>query len=172
MKNGKIIALSAISSALCTILLVIGAYFPTLDLSCLFMASLAVTLPLSKNSYKGAILTYFASLLLALIFASSNFTVIVCFALFFGLHPILNYYLISKNKKPINIFTIVKVLWFTALLYVMYYLLNMFVDVSDYLKDVAIYVLFIGGVIIGFIYDVAFMRIQKMTLIIMKRLKL
>ena len=94
------------------------------------------------------------------------------FCPFFGLHPILNYYLISKNKKPINIFTIVKVLWFTALLYVMYYLLNMFVDVSDYLKDVAIYVLFIGGVIIGFIYDVAFMRIQKMTLIIMKRLKL
>ncbi|MBO5851410.1 MAG: hypothetical protein J6R29_03665, partial [Clostridia bacterium] len=85
---------------------------------------------------------------------------------------ILNFYLISKNKKTINIFTILKVLWFTALLYVMYYLLNMFVDVSAYLKDSAIYVLFIGGAFIGFIYDVAFMRIQKMTLIIMSRLKL
>ncbi|MBR5438828.1 MAG: hypothetical protein IKV61_01225 [Clostridia bacterium] len=172
MKSGKTIALSAISTALCTILLVFGAYFPTFDLSCLFMASLAVTLPLAKNSYKGAILTYLASLLLALIFASSNFTVIVCFAVFFGLHPILNYYLISKNKKPINIFTIVKVVWFIALCYVMYYLLNMFTDVSEFLKESAIYILFIGGLVIGFVYDVAFTRIQTVSILLIKRLKL
>ena len=172
MKSGKIIALSAISTALCTILLVFGAYFPTFDLSCMFMASLAVTLPLTKNSYKGAILTYLASLLLALIFANSNFTVIVCFAVFFGLQPILNYYLISKNKKLINGFTILKVLWFTALLYAMYFLLNMFTDVSEYLKDSAVYVIFVGGIIIGFIYDVLYTRIQKATIFILKRLNI
>ena len=172
MKSGKIIALSAISTALCTMLLVFGAYFPTFDLSCMFMASLVVTLPLAKNSYKGAILTYLASLLFALIFANSNFTVVVCFAVFFGLHPILNNYLIKKNAKMVNIFTIIKVLWFTALCYVMYYLLNMFTDVSEYLKEYAIYIIFIGGLVLGFVYDVAFIRIQKATILILKRLNL
>ena len=172
MKNGKLIALSALSTALCTMLLIFGAYFSTFDLSCLFMASLAVMLPLCKKSYKGAILTYFASLLLALIFASSNFTVVVCFAVFFGLHPIVNYFLISKNVKPISLFTILKVIWFVGLMFIMYFLLNMFVDIPEIIKPYIVYCLILCGIIVGFIYDLCLIRFQIMAIRIIERLKL
>ena len=49
MKYSKVIALSAVSCALAIILLVTGAYIEVLDLSCLFMASMALMLPLAKG---------------------------------------------------------------------------------------------------------------------------
>ena len=52
MKDGKLIALSAVSTALGVVFLVIGAYFQSFDLSALFMSAIAIMLPLSKKSVK------------------------------------------------------------------------------------------------------------------------
>ena len=102
MKNGKLVAVSAVATALGVVFLTIGAYFSTLDLSALFMAALAVMLPLSKNSVKGALLTYGATAVLALIVGMARFYVPLLYLFFFGLHPIVNY---LQNKS-------VKNLWF------------------------------------------------------------
>ncbi len=172
MKSAKVIALASISTAFCVVLLIIGAYFPAFDLSCLFMSSICVTLPLVKGSYKGAFLTYLASSLLSLLFVSSNFAVVICFAVFFGLHPILNYYLINKYKNSVNFFTLIKVLWFIGLCFLMYYLLTMFTFEYEIYEKYVVLFLIIGGGILGFIYDIACIRFLKASIIIAKRLKL
>ncbi len=172
MKSAKVIALSAISTAFCIILLVVGSYFTTIDISCLFMASIATSLPLIKGSYKGAFLTYLASSLTSVIFVSSNFAVVICYAVFFGLQPILNYYLINKYKNSINIFTLVKTLWFIGLCFLMYYFLTFFTVEFEFVEKYIVLFIIIGGGVLGFLYDIATIRFLKALLIIAKKLKL
>ena len=88
------------------------------------------------------------------------------------MHPIVNYFLISKNVKPISIFTILKVIWFVGLMFIMYFLLNMFVDIPEIIKPYIVYFLIICGIIVGFIYDLCLIRFQIMAIKIIERLKL
>ena len=56
MNNSRLIALSAIATALSIVCLVLGAYVDVLEYSALFMASLCSMLPLAKKSVKAAVL--------------------------------------------------------------------------------------------------------------------
>ena len=98
MKDSKVIALSGLSSAFALIFIIIGGYFPTFDISCLFMASLMVMIPLAKDTIKGALLCYISVFLLSFIFTFGHFDVSIMFGLFFGLHPIVNYIQVKKIK--------------------------------------------------------------------------
>ena len=64
MKPSKIISLSAVTTALAVIFLAVGAYVDVMDLSCLFMSSLMIMLPLSKKSVKSALFSYGATAIL------------------------------------------------------------------------------------------------------------
>ena len=171
MKETKVIALSGLATSFALIFIIIGGYFPTLDISCLFMASLMVMLPLTKNSIKGAILCYISVFLLSFIFTFGHFQITIAFGLFFGAHPIVNYIQSTKIKKPI-IITIVKTIWFLIVAFIMFYILKMFVVENELINKFLPLVILIGGSVFFVIYDFMMLRFQKNLNIIIKRLKL
>ncbi len=171
MKNGKLIAVSAISSALGVVFLIIGAYFPTLDLSCLFMASITVMMPLSKNSVKGAFLTYGATAILALLFALSRFYLPLLYLMFFGLHPILNY-LQFRGDKNLWFLFLVKGALFLGACYLMVFAFTMFTFENQFIIDILPIIVLILGVLFFIVYDFIMVRFQKMSNSIIKRLGL
>ena len=165
------IALSAISTAFGLVFMIIGAYFPTFDLSCLFMSSIMVMLPLSKKSVKGAFLTYGATVLLSLPFVIGKFDIVILYALFFGLHPLVNYYQI-KNGKEFGIITFLKVIWFVGVLYFAFYLLTFFTVTNEFIYTYLPIIIAIAGIVFFIIYDFIMIRFQKTTEMLIKKLKL
>lgn len=171
MRNSKVIALSALSASFGLILLVFGSYFSTFDLSCLFMSSICIMFPLSKNSPKGAILSFIAVFILSLIFCAGKFYMPLLYGAFFGLHPIVNYYQVKINKK-IVLFNIVKLVWFLLMLYLMYYLFTLFTVEIEFLVKFMPLIILVAGTICYFVYDYLMLRFQKMTNILIQKFKL
>ena len=171
MKNGKLIALSAISTALGVVFLIIGAYFQTLDLSCLFMASLTVMLPLAKNSVKGAFLSYLATAILGFLFAVNRFYLSLLFFMFFGLHPIINYFQLKLGKKAWYLF-IVKGVLFLGACYLMFYAFSMFVIENEIVLNILPVFIGVIGILFYIVYDFIMVTFQKRSSAIIKRLGL
>ncbi len=171
MKNGKLIALSALTTAFALVFIVFGAYFSSFDLSCLFMASVAIMFPLSKDSVKGAFLSYLAVTLLSLILVGGKFYVTILYAVFFGLHPIVNYYQI-KSGKTFSWLTIIKGVWFILTLALMVFLFKLFTVENPILNEYLPYAVVVGGAVFFLFYEIFMLRIQKATKILINRLKL
>lgn len=168
--DSKGIALSAVSTALAVVLLIFGAYFETFDLSCLFLASLCMMLPLYKKYYPGAFLSYVATSLLALLLTAGRFQVVIPFAMFFGLHAIANELQLKFNVNKIVAF-IVKEIWFLGTLAVMYFFTKMFVSDNEVFEKYMPYIIFIGGALFFPLYDILIFRFKKMLDVLLKRLK-
>lgn len=170
MKYSKIIALSAISSALCLILLVLGAFVEVFDLSCLFLASIVIMIPLSKGYALGAFLSYMASGLLGLLL-TGKFQIIIPFAMFFGLHPIVNF---LQEKYKINkiLALVVKAAWFIGTLFVTYYFTTLFVVETEWIKQYIVPIILMGGAAFFVFYDFFMFKFQEGVNNIVKRLKL
>ena len=171
MKDSKVVALSAISTAVSLIFIIIGAYFPTFDISCLFMASLMVMLPLAKNSLKGALLCYGAVFILSFIFTLGHFEICIAFGMFFGLHPIINYLQLTKFKKVVLI-KVLKTIWFLIVAFILFYLLKMFIVENEIINKYLPLVILLGGTIFFMFYDYAMLRFQKTVKIVIEKLKL
>ncbi len=82
------IALSAVLSALCALILLLASAFETIDLTLAALASLPVALAAIEMEKPWDILIYAVSSLLALLLAPSRLPA-VCFALFLGFYPML-----------------------------------------------------------------------------------
>ena len=171
MKISRVVSLSAMSTALAIICLVFGSAVDLFSLSCLFMASLALMLPLAKDYKLGCFLAYIASGILSMIFVGIIPHVIIPYAMFFGLHPLVNH-LQKQFKINVVIATIIKGVWFIATLYVMYFATTMFVDVHPLIEKYIHYFLTIGGAMVFVIYDGFMVRFQKSINAIVYRLKL
>ena len=171
MKISRVVSLSAVSSALALICLVFGSYVDLFSLSCLFMASLALMLPLAKGYKMGAFLAYLATGLLTMIFVGIIPHVIIPYVMFFGLHPLVNH-LQKQYKINVVLATLVKGVWFIGTLYVMYFATTMFVDVHPIIERYIHYFLTIGGALIFVIYDSLMIRFQKSVNAIVYKLKL
>lgn len=171
MKYSKVIALSAITTAFCTILLVFGAIVEVFDLSCLFMASLVIMIPLTKGYKLGAFLSYLASVLLGFILTGARFQILIPFTMFFGLHPIVNY--LQKQFKINKILaTALKAVWFVATLFITYYFTKMFIVEHEIIEKYINWVILIGGTIVFLIYDPLMDKFQESLVKIVARLKL
>ena len=164
------IALSAVSAAFAVIFLVLGAYIDVLDISCLFMASLALMLPLTKGFYLGAFLAYIASGILGFVL-TGTFRLILPFAAFFGLHPIVNQ---LQKKFGINrwLALAIKTLWFAGVMALCYFFTSMFVFENEFLKTYGVYIVIIGGALIFPFYDAIMTRFQYSVNAIVAQLKL
>ncbi|MBO5889500.1 MAG: hypothetical protein J6Q58_05110 [Clostridia bacterium] len=171
MKNGKLIALSALTATFGTIFLVFGAYFSTFDLSCLFMASVAIMFPLSKDSVKGAFLAYLAIVLLSFIMVGGKFYISILYTVFFGVYPIVNYFQLKKNKI-FSFLTIIKMVWFILTLLLMVYLFKLFTVTNPIIDKYLPFIVVIGGGIFFIFFDYVMLRFQKTTKILINRLKL
>lgn len=171
MNKSHVIALSAVSAALSTIALALGTVFSVLDISMLMIASACVMLPLTKDSLKGAFLSYGAAALLSLIFCVTfkGYGVVALYALFFGLHPIINY-IIEKKRLNKYLFFAIKAAWFIGACFLMFYVFSVIEPFPDAVQKFAPLIISVGGLILFFIYDFTFLRLQKTLSAIIKRL--
>ena len=169
--KGKTVALSAISSALSIIFLLIGHYFSVLDLSCILFASIIIMLPLYRNSIKGALFCYFSTLILTFFLTGLKLNILIPYGAFFGLHPIINE---IQLKKKFNkwLFLFIKTIWFVATLFLMYYTTQFFIDINEkYLKYI-FYIIPIAGIIFFIIYDAFIIYSRKKLDILLKNIGL
>ncbi|MBQ9782161.1 MAG: hypothetical protein IJW26_03155 [Clostridia bacterium] len=173
MKNAKLVAVSGVTTALSVIVLALGTYIEVIDLSCLFIASLFIMIPLSKGSFKSAFLCYLAVSILSLIFTASTgrFSISVLYVAFFGLYPLALYF---EEKKNINKFISypIKAIWFIGTCFLMYFVFKMFILTNETLEKYLIAIIIIGGLIVFIAFDYMMKRFQKLTTQIVKRLNL
>ena len=171
MKASKVISLSAVSTALATICLVLGSAIDLFSLSCLFMASLALMLPIAKGYKIGGFLAYIASGILTMVFIGIIPQVLIPYAMFFGLHPLVNHFQ-KQLKVHVIVATLIKAVWFIGTLYVMYFATKMFIAPHPLIEKYIHYVLIIGGALGFVVYDSLMVRFQKSINAIVYRLKL
>ncbi len=171
MKDAKLIAISGVTTALSVIVLALGTYIEVIDLSCLFIASLFIMIPLAKGSFKSAFLCYVAVSLLSLIFTASTgrFSITVLYVAFFGLYPLfLNFEEIKNINKLISY--PIKAVWFVGTCFLMYFIFKMFILTDQALEKYIVVIILIGGLVLFVIFDYMMRRFQKLTNIIIKRL--
>ena len=120
--KSKLVSLSAISSALTALSLTIGAYVEIADLSALVLSSIFIIMPLYYNSYKASFLTSFVGVIIA--FLSSGFNIMSLvfpsYVVFFGVYPILRFFMSEKIKNKWLIY-IIGSIWFILTVYGMYF---------------------------------------------------
>ena len=120
----KVLTVSALSSALATIVLIFGTVFADLfDLVAVIVAPMVLAMPLYYNSVKGAILSTLCAGILALMLTgfgsiATNLVYISYFA-FFGFFPIVKYCTLTKRWNKYLLHTICA-LWFAISVVVIY----------------------------------------------------
>ncbi len=148
------IALSALSCALSTILLIVGAYSEILLFTGYLFGCVALMLPLAKKSYWGYFLSYAATCILCLIFAASRILDFLPFIAFFGLHPLVNE-LQLKTKINRWIACFVKALWFDGTMYVIWRFVFAVTTGVTFLDEYILPIILIGGTAFFIFYDYA-----------------
>ncbi len=110
------IALSALSCAMATLFMTVGVYSGFFLFTAYLVASVALMLPLCEQSWRGYLFAYISTCLLSLLFASFRFWEILPFAMFFGLHPLVNE---CQLKWKFNrwIACLLKAVWFDFTIY-------------------------------------------------------
>lgn len=146
------IALSALSCAIATIFLTVGVYSEILLFTGYFLACIALMLPLAKKSYRGYVLSYVATCLLALLFNVARFLDLLPFIMFFGLHPLVNE---LQLKIKINrwLACALKALWFDGTMYLIWRFVFSMTTTIAWIDAYIIPVLLIGGTLFFGLYD-------------------
>lgn len=180
MKYSKVIALSAVSAAFAVVLLALGSFIEVIDITCIMFAGIAVMLPLAKEYYLGAFLSFLSSALLGFIIGGAKVTVIVPYAVFFGVYPIVNALQVKYKVNKI-LALIVKDIWFLLSMFLYYKLLvwftgyDLFADFSfipESLKKFLVPGLFVFGALIFVLYDIVMLRMQVAVRYLVEKLKL
>ena len=157
--KSKVIALSAISAALVTVFLTLGAYIEIIDLFAVVIASVFPMLPLYLKSYTGSILSFLAGGIIAFIFSGFNYLSIVFPAYFgfLGLYAIIKCKLMDKNTN--RVFSVViGLIWCVLSFYGAYYFYvfvvnGVFDGLPEIVLDYIVYFVGIIAVIFFFVFD-------------------
>lgn len=170
MRPSRAIALSAICSAICALILTIGEYFPTLSLGAAFTAGIVIMIPLAKGSFKCAALTYLSGGALAFLLSFMRYEAILPFIAFFGLQPIVNAWQVKKGFNK-YLMLAVKALWFAGVLVGYYYIFDaVLFDGNEQLEKFALPILAVGGIVLYAIYDGLSFYFQKYIDVLVKRI--
>ena len=148
------ISLSALACAMATICLTIGIYLEVFLFTAYLLASIALMLPLAKNSVRGYLLAYIATCLLSLLFNIGRFFDLLPFIVFFGLHPFLNE---MQLKIKINrwLACLIKALWFDGAMYLVWrFIFSMTTSVA-FVDEYFIPILLVVGTLFFVFYDYA-----------------
>ena len=155
------IALSAVATAIATIVLTIGTLSSVMLLTGYLVASLSLCLPLCRQSYKGYVFAYLSCILLTLLFGGFAFFFrLLPFIAFFGLHPLFNELQANKGWNKIGCF-IIKALWFDGALILSWWLVfNMTLGVA-FIDAYFIPFAFVVGTLLFFLYDFMHFECRK-----------
>ncbi len=153
------LALSAVACAVATLALTLGAVYPPLRFTGYLFGCLAVMLPLACGYYVGAALCYLGGTLLALIFSGFRFIDLTPFAMFFGLHPIVN---ALQKKFRVNKYLsyAVKAVWFDVSAYLTWKLVFSMNTALPFLDKYILPIVLIGGTLFFIAYDILIFRTQ------------
>lgn len=136
------------------------------------IATFALMIPLSKDFLWGAALAYLAAALIALPLCLWK---IIPFAVFFGLHPIVNYLQKKYVKKtPLKVVCLLaKTVWFTLSMWLSYYVLTTMagLELTDLIGQYLYVVLFVGGTLFFFAYDILIFYCQRSADIAIRRIR-
>lgn len=173
------IALSGISCAVAVIFLSIGILSDFLLGTGYFVGILAMMVPLSKQFYRGGALAYAGTVILTLLLgAIAKAWDLVPFAMFLGLHPLVN---ALQKKYNINkwLAFVVKAVWFDFMLIVGYYLVfggvmggNLLPEkVYEIINTYIWAIVFTVGTLCFFIYDHLIFKCQIAVNLIVNRIR-
>ena len=161
------IALSGISCAVAAGALALGLLSGYLVATGYLVGIVALMIPLSKQFFKGGFLAYVGTCILAVVLgAAVKFWDLVPFAMFFGLHPLLN---ALQIRFKINrwLALAIKTVWFDCTLIAGYFLiyvvggLSLPAEIEAIINGWRLYVIiFTLGSAIFFVYDYLMFKIQ------------
>ena len=163
------IALSALACAIATVFLTVGIYSAILLFTGYLFACIALMLPLAKQSYRGYVLAYVATCILALIFNVARFIDLLPFIMFFGLHPLVNE---LQLKTKINRWLAcgIKALWFDATMYLIWKFVFEMTTTVAFIDRYIIYILLIGGTALFVGYDYVMYKWRFAVNMLVKRI--
>ncbi|MBE5745355.1 MAG: hypothetical protein E7355_04380 [Clostridiales bacterium] len=146
------IALSALSCALSTLFLTLGVYSGFFLFTAYLLASIALILPLCKRSWRGYLFAYVVTCLLSLLFASFRFWELIPFAMFFGLHPLVNE---LQLKLKINrwLAFFVKAVWFDGTVYFTWKLVFAITTPVAFVNQYILPIILVVGTLVFLAYD-------------------
>ncbi len=166
MKKAKKVAFSGVFTALCTVLMLIGSLFQSLDLSAAAFGSIVVLIAVIELGKGWALGVYIASSLLSLILLP-NKSAAVIFALFTGFYPIIKVFL---NKiKPIFLSYIIRVVFCNLALSLLIFLSVKVFGLTEDLIGFNFLIYFVANVTF-IVYDFALERIAVTYVSRLKRL--
>ncbi len=146
------IALAALACALSTLFLTLGVYSGFFLFTAYIAASIALMLPLCQQSWRGFIFAYVATCLLSLLFASFRFWELIPFAMFFGLHPLVNE-LQLKTKINRWIACFAKALWFDGSLYLTWKVIFSITTSIPFIDKYILLIILVVGTAVFIAYD-------------------
>lgn len=163
------IALSALACGIATMFLTVGIYSEIFLLTSYLLASVALTLPLAKQSWRGYALSYISTCILTFIFTSWKFWDLLPFIAFFGLHPLANE-LQEKHKINGVLSFFVKAAWFDGVLYLIWrFIFDMTTNVAV-LDKYIIWFVVVGGTLFFVLYDLALCKCRRLVGNLVKRI--
>ena len=163
------IALSALACAVATMILTLGIYSDFFLFTGYLLGSVALMLPLAKKSYIGYVLAYLATTILTLLFSSFRFWEVLPFAMFFGLHPLVNE-LQLKTKINRWVACAIKAAWFDITAYVVWLVLFQMTTAIEWLNAYMVPIIFIVGTVFFAFYDYLFYRCRAVVNVTVARI--
>lgn len=156
------IALSAIACAVAALALTLGSYVRFLLAAGYLIAVFALMVPLAKQQVFGYCLAFAGAVILAFLFTGFVLGImqILPFVVFFGLHPLANYFQKKYVKKKLlhgGIF-LIKAAWFDLSLWLAWVVLEEFLGLTEltwypFVSEHLFLILFVGGTVVFALYD-------------------
>lgn len=173
------IALSAIACAFAAGALTLGNYVDVLLGAAYAVAVFALMIPLARGFVWGDALCFLATVLLTGLFCAFSFLTLLPFAVFFGLHPLVNYLQrrYVKGKPLFLLLELVKAAWFDLSMWLSFRLVFVPVFGLDsafwypYVEQYFFLVLFLGGTLFFAVYDVFVFYCQRCVNGVLRRLR-
>ncbi len=166
------IALSAIACAVAAGFLMLGSLTSFLLATGCLIGTYAIMLPLSKDFVWGSLLAFLGASLLALPLCLWQ---IIPFAVFFGLHPVVNYLQKKHVKRAVfhGLCFLGKAAWFDGAMLLSWYVLSAMAGFifPTWLNDFIYLVIFLGGTVFFAVYDYLIFLCQRSVNAIVRRIR-
>lgn len=156
--NSKTVSYAAISAALGTLFLTVGAYTGLGEFFWYFAASVCVMITYVNGSVLAGLLSFAACAGLSLLATGFNLIFLLPYLLFFGAYPVVLY---IENRQGAYkwMITALSCVWFDVAMYVLYLFTKLFVTDIDFINDNIILIILTGGTLVFFLYRFVMKRI-------------
>jgi hypothetical protein len=151
-KSARTVAIGGVFLALSVVFLFLATIIPGIELTLFTLSSFFVAFMIIETSIQGGWIFYLASYLIAYIIIP-NKGAIIPFAIFFGLYPVIKYYIESFKRIPFPIEIIIKLVLFNVIFGAGVILFKQLFLNAVQIPDVAFPIIIIGAQVFFLVYD-------------------